>query len=77
MQSDPDSNSEVDISPEPAASGDVQDNTWKGGSDSELDSEGEEIMRDIAQCKFEGPARPKHKPQTVKLWQSERRIWNR
>ena len=48
MQSDPDSDSEVDISPEPAASGDVQDNTWKGGSDPELDSEGEEIMRDIA-----------------------------
>ncbi|KAF2679993.1 hypothetical protein K458DRAFT_312707, partial [Lentithecium fluviatile CBS 122367] len=37
-------------------------------SDSELDSEGEEIMKDIAQCKFEGPARPRHKSQTEKLW---------
>ncbi|KAF2739599.1 hypothetical protein EJ04DRAFT_606100 [Polyplosphaeria fusca] len=62
IQSDPDSDSEADIRPEPVASGDANDNTWKG---------------DIAECKFEGPARPRHKPQTEKLWKSEREIWNR
>lgn len=72
-----DSGSEADSSPESTVPGDAEGNTGKGDSDTELDSEGEEIMRDIAECKLEGPAKPKHKPQTVKLWKREGEFWNR
>jgi hypothetical protein len=43
--------------------------------DTDLDSEAEEILKDIAKAKEEGPAQPRHKPQTVRLWKSEGKLW--
>lgn len=44
-------------------------------SDTDLDSEAKEILKDIAQLEEEGPAKPRHEPQTIKLWKREGEIW--
>jgi hypothetical protein len=54
---------------------DVEEMLQEGISGGELDSEGEEIMKNIAECKAEGRAKPKHKPQTIKLWKREGEHW--
>ena len=45
--------------------------------DADLDSEAEEILKDIAQLRAEGPAKPNHTPHTVKLWKREGDFWER
>ena len=45
------------------------------GSDTELDSEGEEIMKDITELDAEGPAKPRHSNRTVALWKREAEFW--
>jgi hypothetical protein len=39
--------------------------------DTDLDSEAEETLRDVAQLEEEGPVKPRHKPQMIKLWKRE------
>jgi hypothetical protein len=46
-------------------------------SDADLDSEAEEILKDIAQLRAEGPAKPNHTPHTVRLWKREGDFWER
>ena len=45
--------------------------------DADLDSEAEEILKDIAQIRAEGPAKPNHTPHTVTLWKREGDFWER
>jgi hypothetical protein len=40
-------------------------------SDADLDSEAEEILRDITRFRAEGPAKPNHTDYTKKLWWRE------
>jgi hypothetical protein len=49
----------------------------EGKSDAGLDSEAEEILKDIAQLRADGPAKPTHTPYTVKLWKREGEFWER
>jgi hypothetical protein len=46
-------------------------------SDVGLDSEAEEILKDIAQARAEGPAKPNHTTHTKKLWKREGELWER
>jgi ribosomal protein L29 len=46
-------------------------------SDADLDSEAEEILKEIAQLRAEGPAKPNHTPHTVRLWKREGDFWGR
>ena len=41
----------------------------------QLDSEGEEIMKDITELDAEGPAKPRHSNRTVALWKREAEFW--
>ncbi|KAF1934994.1 hypothetical protein EJ02DRAFT_471502 [Clathrospora elynae] len=70
---DPDTEAHKDI--EPGTSEDA----GLAGKDSapHLDSEAEEILKDIAQLRAEGPARPNHTKHTTKLWKRERDFWER
>jgi hypothetical protein len=43
----------------------------------DLDSEAEEILKDIAQAREEGSAKPNHTPYTTKLWKREGDFWER
>lgn len=49
----------------------------EGKSEVDLDSEAEEILKNIARFKAEGPAKPNHTPHTKRLWQREGDFWNR
>jgi hypothetical protein len=42
-----------------------------------LDSEAGEILKDIAQVRAEGPAKPNHSTHTKKLWKREGEFWER
>lgn len=44
-------------------------------SDADLDSEGEEIMKDISELDAEGPAKPRHSTRTIALWTREAEFW--
>ena len=56
--------------------GDSEDEVLlQSGSDTELDSEGEEIMKDITELDAEGPAKPRHSNRTVALWKREAEFW--
>jgi hypothetical protein len=46
-------------------------------SEPDLDSEAEEILKDIAQLRAEGPAKPNHNKHTTKLWKREGELWVR
>lgn len=70
--SDPDTEADTDI--EPGTSEDAG-LVLEKDSDPDLDSEAEEILKDIAQLKAEGPAKPNHTTHTVKLWKREGEFW--
>jgi hypothetical protein len=46
-------------------------------SEPHVDSEAEEILKDIAQLRAEGPAKPNHTKHTRKLWKREGEFWER
>jgi hypothetical protein len=76
------SNANSDSSTE--ADGDIEPGTSEDASlalendlDPNLDSEAEEILKDIAQLKAEGPAKPNHTKHTTKLWKREGEFWER
>jgi hypothetical protein len=46
-------------------------------SDADLDSEAEEILKDIAQLRAEGLAKLNYTPHTVRLWKREGDFWER
>jgi hypothetical protein len=52
-------------------------NTSEQEPDADLDSEAEEILKDIAQLRAEGPAKPNHTPHTIKLWKREGDFWEK
>lgn len=60
--SDIGSNSEADVGSDSEADLDP-----KADSDSEADK----ILRDITKLRAEGPAKPKHTKQTIRLWKRE------
>jgi hypothetical protein len=70
--SDPDTEADRDI--EPGTSEDAS-LALKNHLDPNLDSEAEEILKDIAQLKAEGPAKPNHTNHTTKLWKREGEFW--
>jgi hypothetical protein len=65
---EPDTDTEADIGPD--ASLDL-------GANTDLDSEAEEILKDIAHYTEEGPAKPNHVPYTKKLWKREGEFWEK
>jgi hypothetical protein len=67
--------SDTNSDPDTEADGDIEPGTSEDAglavenySDPNLDSEAEEILKDIAQLKAEGPAKPNHTKHTTKLW---------
>jgi hypothetical protein len=72
--SDPDTEADTDIEPGTGEDGGL---VLETDSDPELDSEAEEILKDIAELKAEGPAKPNHTTHTVKLWKREGEFWKR
>ncbi|CAN9360413.1 unnamed protein product [Alternaria alternata] len=74
--SDPDTEADTDINIELSAGEDASF-TSEQKSDANLDSEAEEILKDIAQLRAEGPAKPNHTPHTIKLWKREGDFWER
>ncbi|CAN9211393.1 unnamed protein product [Alternaria alternata] len=74
--SDPDTEADTDINIELSAGEDASF-TSEQKSDADLDSEAEEILKDIAQLRAEGPAKPNHTPHTIKLWKREGDFWER
>ncbi|KAF2866227.1 hypothetical protein BDV95DRAFT_612087 [Massariosphaeria phaeospora] len=64
-------NTEAESLLEPNALGNVDDKLQEGLSDTELDSEGDVIMADIAECEAEGPTKPLHTRNMQKLWKRE------
>lgn len=72
--SDPDTDADTDI--EPGTSEDaglvLEKDSVPG-----LDSEAEDILKDIAQLRAEGPAKPNHTKHTTKLWKREGEFWDR
>ncbi|KAF2194702.1 hypothetical protein K469DRAFT_547808 [Zopfia rhizophila CBS 207.26] len=81
---DPDTEPDTNPDTEPDTESDTESDIGldaNPGMDSDLesclDSEAEEILRDIAQLEEEGPAKPRQKPQTVKLWKREGELWVR
>ena len=80
LESDPDSYSDLNTKPDTDAEPDTGKDSDLGldqESDGDLDSKAEEILKDIAQLREEGPAKPNHTPHTQKLWQREDEIWER
>ena len=71
-----DPNTEADTDIEPSTSEDAG-LVLEQEPDADLDSEAEEILKDIAQLRSEGPAKPNHTPHTVKLWKREGDFWER
>lgn len=81
VYSESDTNTEPDAE-EPGGSGDTDESVRSDLKsvtylDAELDSEAEAIMRDIAQFREDGPAKPKHTDRTTKLWMTESKFWNK
>jgi hypothetical protein len=76
MYLDPDTEADTDIDIEQSTGGDAGF-TLQQEPDADLDSEAEEILKDIAQLRAEGPAKPNHTPHTVKLWKREGDFWER
>jgi hypothetical protein len=74
--SDPDSEADTDIDIELSTSEDAGI-TLQQESDADLDSEAKEILKDIAQARAEGPAKPNHTLKTVKLWKREGHFWRK
>jgi hypothetical protein len=76
--SDPDTeaDTDTDIDIEPSTSKD-DGFTMQQEPEVDLDSEAKEILKDIAQLRAEGPAKPNHTPHTVKLWKREGDFWER
>ncbi|EMD65860.1 hypothetical protein COCSADRAFT_310320 [Bipolaris sorokiniana ND90Pr] len=74
--SEPDTEADTDIDIEPSTGKD-DDFTMQQEPETDLDSEAEEILKDIAQLRAEGPAKPNHTPHTVKLWKREGDLWER
>jgi hypothetical protein len=76
--SDPDTeaDTDTDIDIEPSTGKD-DGFTMQQEPEADLDSEAEEILKDIAQLRAEGPAKPNHTPHTVKLWKREGDFWER
>ncbi|RII11859.1 hypothetical protein CUC08_Gglean005326 [Alternaria sp. MG1] len=74
--SDPDTEADTDINIE-LSTGEDAGFTSEQESDADLDSEAEEILKDIAQLRAEGPAKPNHTPHTIKLWKREGDFWER
>ncbi|KAI1510323.1 DUF3435 domain containing protein [Pyrenophora tritici-repentis] len=72
--SDPDTEADTDIEPSTSEDAGL---ILEQESDADLDSEAEEILKDIAQLRAEGPAKPNHTPHTVKLWKREGDFWER
>ncbi|KAF1838361.1 hypothetical protein BDW02DRAFT_636434 [Decorospora gaudefroyi] len=74
--SDPDTEADTDIEIE-LSTGEDAGFTSEQEPDADLDSEAEEILKDIAQLRAEGPAKPNHTPHTIKLWRREGDFWKR
>ncbi|KAF1364070.1 hypothetical protein EJ07DRAFT_162583 [Lizonia empirigonia] len=74
--SDPDTEADTDINIE-LSTGEDAGFTSEQEPDADLDSEAEEILKDIAQLRAEGPAKPNHTPHTIKLWKREGDFWER
>jgi hypothetical protein len=72
--SDPDTEADTDIEPSTSEDAGL---VLEQEPDADLDSEAEEILKDIAQLRAEGPAKPNHTPHTVKLWKREGDFWER
>ncbi|KAF2024834.1 hypothetical protein EK21DRAFT_77812 [Setomelanomma holmii] len=70
---DPDTEADKDI--EPSSREDARLVSEKDPGP--YDSEAEEILKDIAQLRAEGPAKPNHTLHTTKLWKREREFWER
>jgi hypothetical protein len=74
--SDPNTEADTDINVELSA-GEDAGFTSEQEPDADLDSEAEEILKDIAQLRAEGPAKPNHTPHTIKLWKREGDFWEK
>ena len=72
--SDPDTESDTDIEPSTSEDAGL---ISEQEPDTDINSEAEEILKDIAQLRAEGPAKPNHTPHTVKLWKREGDFWER
>jgi hypothetical protein len=72
--SDPDTEAVTDIE---SGTGEYASLVSEEESDVGLDSEAEEILKDIAELRAEGPAKPNHTTHTVKLWKREGELWER
>lgn len=53
----------------------AEDDLERCGSDTELDTDGEEIMKDIKELKAKGKTKRKHSDKTIQLWQREAEHW--
>jgi hypothetical protein len=76
---DSDRNSEADTDNDTKRPGSGEDASLilRQDSDADLDSEAEEILRDITRFRAEGPAKPNHTDYTKKLWRREGDFWER
>ncbi|KAF2845010.1 hypothetical protein T440DRAFT_502719 [Plenodomus tracheiphilus IPT5] len=69
-------NVDADTDTEPGTSEDAE-LVLEKDTDPCLDSEAEQIRKDIEQFKAEGPAKPNHTNHTKKLWKREGEFWER
>lgn len=74
--SDTDLDTLSDTNTEPIAGRDLDISSYEE-SDAEPDSEAGEILGDISRFRKEGPAKPKHTPQTTQLWKTESGFWRK
>ncbi|KAF1358608.1 hypothetical protein EJ07DRAFT_166844 [Lizonia empirigonia] len=72
--SDPDTGADTGIE---SGTGEYASLVSEEESDVGLDSEAEEILKDITQLRAEGPAKPNHTTYTVALWKREGEFWGR
>lgn len=79
--SDSSSYSDPDTDYDGLSDTDTEAATWKDSNTSshevEVSSEAREILGDIARFREEGPAKPRHTPQTTKLWKAESGFWKK
>ncbi|KAH7111146.1 hypothetical protein B0J11DRAFT_543970 [Dendryphion nanum] len=78
LDSDSDAYSDPDTELEDLSNTDIEsgdDAERDPESDKEIDAEAEKILKDIARFREEGPAKPRHTPQTINLWKAEREFW--
>jgi hypothetical protein len=76
MYSNPNTEANTDINIE-LSTGEDAGLTLQQEPDADLDSEAEGILKDIAQLRAEGPAKPNHTSHMVKLWKREGCFWER